>query len=138
MSVALRLADRVSEARRSRFVGRAAELALFQSALAAEELPFYLLCLFGPGGIGKTTLLREFAHLCDQYAIPTFYLDARNLEPSPEHFLKCLSSAMNLVPGVPAVEVLASSLCRQVILLDTYESLAPLDGWLREVFLPQL
>jgi len=27
---------------------------------------------------------------------------------------------------------------RRVALIDTYETLAPLDGWLRDTFLPQL
>ncbi len=46
------------------FVGRVDELAHFASALACNPLPFQVLLLFGPGGIGKTTLLGEFARLC--------------------------------------------------------------------------
>jgi hypothetical protein len=56
-----RLGDRLAVARRRRFVGRAAELALFNSALAEAEPPFALLHVHGPGGVGKTLLLGEFA-----------------------------------------------------------------------------
>ncbi|MDQ3931134.1 MAG: ATP-binding protein, partial [Chloroflexota bacterium] len=54
-----RLADRLVAARRRRFVGRENERELFRSALAAPELPFVLLHVYGPGGVGKTTLLKE-------------------------------------------------------------------------------
>ncbi len=56
-----RLADRLGAARRRRFIGRSAEQALFQSALNASELPFFVLHLHGPGGVGKTSLLGQFA-----------------------------------------------------------------------------
>src|SRR5690349_9114088 len=55
------VADRLKSARRRRFVGRAAELELLQGALAAAEPPFSVLWVHGPGGVGKTALLGEFA-----------------------------------------------------------------------------
>ena len=58
-----RLANRLSAARRSLFVGRVSEQELFASALSAPELPFFVLYIYGPGGVGKTTLLREFASI---------------------------------------------------------------------------
>src|SRR5437764_7443569 len=76
--MSVRLADRLSAARHRQLVGREAEQALFQSALAAAELPLHVLYVFGPGGVGKTTLLREFVRLCDQAQAPAIYLDARN------------------------------------------------------------
>jgi ABC-type phosphate transport system ATPase subunit len=57
--------ERLSAARRHRFVGRDSERALFQSALVSPELPFQVLHIFGPGGIGKTTLLREFGRMAE-------------------------------------------------------------------------
>jgi hypothetical protein len=133
-----RLADRLIAARHRLFVGRAAELELFQSALAASDLPFCVLYVFGIGGVGKTTLLREFARLCGQLQTPAIYLDARTIEPSPDSFLAALRRAMNLTPPDAPVQVLAARACRHVLLIDTYETLAPLDAWLRDAFLPQL
>jgi hypothetical protein len=61
-----RLAEHLSTERHRQFVGRGDELALFQSALAAAELPFFVLHVVGPGGVGKTALLGEFVYLCEQ------------------------------------------------------------------------
>jgi hypothetical protein len=124
------LADLLASTRRRHFVGRDAELALFRSALAAPALPFHVLYLHGPGGVGKTSLLEEFGRLCAQAYVPVAWVDGRNVEPSPDAFMQALSVAP---PEAPAG--LAG---RQVLFVDTYESLAPLDSWLRETFLPRL
>src|SRR5574341_438221 len=133
-----RLADHLDAARRHRFVGREAERAVFQSALFAETLPFYVLQIFGPGGVGKTTLLQEMAALCRQHEIVPVSLDARNVDPSPPAFILALQLAMSLGPETAPLDALAAQPVRSVIFIDTYEKLNPLDGWLREVFLPQL
>jgi hypothetical protein len=133
-----RVTERLSAARRQRFVGRDGERALFQGALASAELAFHVLYIFGPGGVGKTTLLREFAAMAEQANTSTFYLDARNLEPSPESFLAALQNAMGLERTEHVFRALSSQSSRRVVLIDTYETLAPLDGWLRETFFPQL
>jgi hypothetical protein len=133
-----RLADRLNLARHRRFAGRETERAFFQNTLAAAELPFYILYIFGPGGIGKTSLLSEFAYLCDDAKISAFQLDARTIEPSPESFLTALRTAMDLTPPESPLEYMAAQPQRQAILIDTYERLAPLEPWLREFFLPQL
>ena len=141
MSIQSRLADRVTVARRSRFVGRSSELALFQSALSAEELPFCLLFMHGPGGTGKTSLLREFDYICHEKQIPCTYLDAGNLDPSPDGFVAALGAA-SAPTGAFTVQGSShqplSQPSRQVLLVDSFESLEPLDGWLRGSFLPQL
>lgn len=133
-----RLADRLSLARHRRFAGREAERALFESTLTAAELPFYILHIFGPGGIGKTSLLSEFAYLCDNHHIPALQLDARTIEPAPPSFLAALQTALGLTPTESPLQRVASWSQRHVILIDTYEKLTPLDPWLREVFLPEL
>lgn len=134
----LRLADRLNKAREQRFVGRGDELALFEVALAAPEPPFCVLHLFGPGGVGKTALLRQYAAYCERAGIPACYIDGRNVEPAPEAFLGALQRALGLVPPETPLQALAERQRRQVLLIDTYETLAPLDNWLRDTFLPQL
>lgn len=136
--MASRLADRLIEARRRRFVGRAAELALFQTALSAAELPFNVLHVYGPGGVGKTTLLEAFAGLCLQEQVPAVALDARAIDPSPDAFVVALGLAMDLPAGQSPLDALVARPERRVVLIDTYELLTPLDNWLRGVFLPQL
>ena len=130
-----RLLDRLTAA--GRFVGRAAELELFQVALAAEIPPFALLHLHGPGGVGKTSLLQQFARLATSAGRTVALLDSRNINPSSEGFLHALGLALGLHEPDLALEELIR-VGRPVLLLDTYETLTPLDDWLRERFLPQL
>ena len=49
------LAGRLKTERHQKFVGRNGERDLFRSAITAAELPFNVLYVFGPGGVGKTT-----------------------------------------------------------------------------------
>lgn len=132
------LAERLESARRSRLIKRVAECDLFQSALQADQLPFHLLYILGPGGVGKTTLLHEFARLAEAAHLDHVYLDGRNLEASPEFFLINLQQGMGLTPPLTPLQALADRSERFVLLIDTYEVLAGLDRWLRETFLPAL
>lgn len=132
------LAERLAAARRDRLIKRTAECELFQRALVADELPFYLLYILGPGGVGKTTLLHEFIELATATQIDHVYLDGRNLEPSPEFFLVNLQQALGLTPPTTPLQYLATLDGRFVLLIDTYELLGGLDRWLRDEFLPNL
>ncbi len=131
------MADRLAVAWRKRFFGRVAEVELFRSTIAVDEPPFVVLYLYGPGGVGKTTLLHEYARLAEEAGRPVVLLDGHNINLSPQGFLQALSLAMGLDEGQSPLEVFGRPSGR-VLLLDTYEMLAPLEGWLRETFLPQL
>jgi hypothetical protein len=132
------LADRLGQARHARFVGRNGELSLLESALTAETLPFFVLHIFGPGGVGKTTLLQEFALMSERHGARPIYLDARHIDLSPDAFMKTLKASLGHYNGASIPDLLDASPQRTVILIDTYEVLSPLDGWLRTNFLPQL
>lgn len=93
--------------------------------------------VYGPGGVGKTSLLGEFAHICRERGVPLARLDGRQLDPSPESLLDALRVALGLEPGAAPVEALAGR-PRFVLLIDTYELLAPLDPWVREGLLASL
>lgn len=136
--MATRLADRLSAARHRQFVGRTPELDLFKAALMADDLPFLILHVFGPGGVGKTTLLGEFASACAGLGIPAWRLDGRNIDSVPESFIAALGAASGVQAPQSPLDALTARGGRQVILIDTYETLNPLDAWLRETFLPQL
>ena len=131
------LGERLRAARHARFVGRTAEKELFQSTLTTTDLPFNILYIFGPGGVGKTTLLQEFKLICEQHNLPAYYLDARNVDLSPEGFNAALRRAMGITAEQSVRDTLASQ-PRCVVLLDTYENLIPLDDWIREEFLMRL
>jgi hypothetical protein len=116
------LKDRLAQARLSRFIGRDAERALFADALLADDPPFLLLYLYGPGGVGKSALLRAFADEAARQGISAALLDVREL---PKHD-----------------EVLAEAIPegrRAVLLLDTLEAAEPeFEARLRERMLPEL
>lgn len=135
--MAARLANRLTQARRQRFVGRSAELELFRAALSRDVPDFAVLHLHGPGGMGKTTLLREFTQIAADAGRTHLLLDGRHLDASPAGFLTALQLALRLPPEANPLEAVAN-LPNLILLLDTYELLSPLDGWLRENFLPQL
>src|SRR5262245_29941472 len=75
---------------------------------------------------------------CEPPEQRAIYLDARTIEPSPDSFHAALWRAMDLMPSESPVQVLAAQPDRHVLLIDTYETLAPLDVWVRDAFLPQL
>lgn len=133
-----RIADRLMRVRARQMVGRATELELFASALDADELPYQLLHISGPNGIGKTTLLRVFAQVAEVRNVPLTFLDARNFDTTSEGLLHALSAALNLAAGEDPMAHLAELEGRRVLVLDTYEAFEPQEDWLREVFLPQL
>ncbi|MEX2195417.1 MAG: ATP-binding protein [Thermoleophilaceae bacterium] len=131
------VSDRVQRARRRRFVGRAAEVELFRNAVERAELPFSVLFLHGPGGVGKTMLLERFAEVATDTGAETARVDLSTIDPTSAAVLAELAAALGLPDGRPPLESLAAG-PRRVLLLDTYESAAPIDPWVREQLLPGL
>jgi hypothetical protein len=136
-SAPARIAERLAATRQRLFVGRHAERAIFSQALQASQPPFAVLYLHGPGGIGKSTLLREYRTAASSLGRRAVLLDARTVDPHPGAFLAQLAAALGQPERLLALEELATS-DLDVLLIDTYEDLAPLDAWLRETFLPHL
>ena len=141
------LSSQLQAARRRQFVGREAECSLLQAALEAAELPFFVLVVFGPGGVGKTTLLRQFTAIAEGTHANAIYIDGRNIEPTSGGLLNALRhAALAVTSSLVIAEGDASAVWqalnthqkRCVILIDTYETLAPLDGWLRDELLPNM
>jgi hypothetical protein len=131
------LGDLLASRRRRRFVGRASEMELFRVALDSAEPPFSLLHIHGPAGIGKTSLLDVFAGLAADVGASVVHLDGRDLLPSPPAVLDALREVLHVPDGEGAI-VGPSETDRVVLLVDTYERLAPLDDWLRTRLLPRL
>lgn len=115
------LGDVLEAARDRAFVGRAGELALFRGALAGAPGAFPVHYLHGPGGIGKSTLLRRFAREARRAGRQVVEADGRTVVPTPQGFTAAVGEAV----GEPGV----------VLLVDTFERCQGLESWLCEQFL---
>ncbi|MDX6684713.1 MAG: hypothetical protein QOF86_841 [Baekduia sp.] len=117
------LAERLAARDAQRFVGRERELAFFDS-LFVEDPPAQVVLVHGPGGIGKSTLLREVARRGTRRGWTTRHVEGRDLAPVPGEIESALGDL--------------SDESQPLILLDTYERMAAADGWLRDRFVPSL
>ena len=127
--MATRLGDLLDDARRRTFVGRRRELASFDDVVLGRSARRVLL-VHGPGGIGKTTLLQEYRTRARVAGRIVLLLDAREVDPSPEGFENAMAAATD-----QPMSVLPEG---AILLVDGYEQLGPIDGWLRQAFLPAL
>ncbi|WP_454195254.1 ATP-binding protein [Nocardia sp. Marseille-Q1738] len=118
------LAHTLAAGRDRAFVGRRAELEWFAAALAGKTEARPVHYLHGPGGIGKSTLLRKFAAQARRAGRSVVEIDGRTVVPTPQGFVAAAGTALHQ-PGV-------------VLLVDTFEKCQGLEGWLWERFLPQL
>ncbi|MEU8239422.1 ATP-binding protein [Actinoplanes missouriensis] len=117
------LAERLRWARERAFVGRAAELTRFRTALRGGPHAPAVIHLHGPGGLGKSTLLRRFADVARDAGRPVVEVNGRLIDPSPSGF---------------TAEAGATQPDGAVLLIDAFEHIAGLEDWLRESFLPGL
>lgn len=132
-----RLRDILQQQRKKNFVGRHTELEFFSGLLKQEQPAFHLLYIYGPGGQGKTTLLKQFADQCKESSVPFFTLDCRYIEAHPDSFKNIfqLSSPFAEAEVIDAIDKHKGNV---VLFIDTFEKLKPLDDWLRMDFLPEL
>jgi hypothetical protein len=132
--VASRLGDLLDAARRQRFVGRRRELTSFDDALAGRT-PRRVLFVHGQGGIGKTTLLAEFRARAGTAGRIVTQVDGREFDPSPDGMTTAIRLAVDHHDDrQPITRLLAGD----VLLVDGYEQLTAIDGWLRNDLLPSL
>jgi DNA-binding SARP family transcriptional activator len=118
------LAGRLWAARQHSFVGRGAERALFASALRGAGQGFAALYLYGPAGIGKSTLLRQLADDATAAQRRVVPVCGRVIGASVAAFTEAASPAL--------------SDPRAVLMIDAFERCGELEGWLRDRFLPLL
>ena len=104
--------DQFAEARRRAFVGRGEEVKVFEGYLAG---PGGVLYVHGPGGVGKTALLRRFGWLCERAGRPVVWLDARDAGRN-----------------TPPLDTWLGGVAGAVLFVDAAEVLVPLDRWINE------
>lgn len=132
------LKDILQQQRKKNFVGRQKELEFFSNLLKETQPAVHLLYIYGPGGQGKTTLLKQFADLCKESSAPFIQLDCRYIESHPDSFKQFFRAAASFTNGKDVMEAIDKHKGKVFLLIDTYEKLKPLDDWLRIDFLPEL
>ncbi|MFC4914077.1 AAA family ATPase [Actinomadura gamaensis] len=159
-----RLVDRLDEARRRGFVGRRAELARFRAVLAGAD-DARVLFVHGPGGIGKTALLRQFAWLAGRAGRRTIWLDGRETPADASAVLAALPTVpprerhAGHVAAHPPIKKPYADAARDpgehagwgedlnrgrdggedvLLVVDAFEGLRTLERWLRDELIPSL
>ena len=117
------LGERLASRDRQRFVGRASDLAFFDSLLV-DDPPSSVVLVHGPGGIGKSTLLREVGRRAESRGRSPRLVDAREFAPVPGELEQALD-------GVDAETL-------PVVMFDTYERMTAAGTYLRQRLLPSL
>ena len=119
-------------------IGRRDEIALLDDLLSkARPERFAYLC--GPGGVGKTALLTEWARRCRVSGRTVGWIDGRAIGPNESDVLAALGDAFGAT--VASADDLAPALAETgepVLILDTFEQLASLERWFRERLFPSL
>ena len=117
------LGARMTRRDEAAFVGRRRELG-FVDSLFVDDPPANVVLVHGPGGIGKSTLLRHVQRLGEAAGWTPVLVEARDLPPVPDALHDALAAAR-------VVE-------RPLVLIDSYERMAALGGYLRRGVLPEL
>jgi hypothetical protein len=118
-----RLADHVKAVDAARFTGRADVLARVDRLLDGDTSTRVLL-VHGPGGIGKSALLREIGRRAAVRGRPVWAIDGRGLEPVPGELERSLDGAADQEGAV--------------VLIDAFERIPALDSLLRDRIVPGL
>jgi DNA-binding winged helix-turn-helix (wHTH) protein len=135
-----RIGDRLSAEASRRFVGRASELDLLREAIAPGQPSTPLFFVHGPGGIGKTTLLERLRVEAVNEGIVFVRIDATGMSPRPDAFQSALASALgSSEPAAPLEELVTGfPRDRSVLVVDSFEHLEAMSGWVRDTLLPAL
>ncbi len=118
------LASRLEDRDRARFAGRGSELTFLDRCLSSDDPPASVVHISGPGGIGKSALLREIGRRARDLGIAVVAIDGRELGPAPAALELALKDA--------------AEFARPLVLIDSYEQMTAFDSFLRRELLPDL
>lgn len=105
------------------FVGRAYELAACERLLGSDS-GLRVLLVHGPGGIGKSAMLREAVRRAEALGYHAHWVEGRELPPAPD--------------ALEDVVAAASRDPKPLVVFDTFERIESLGGYLRRALLPSL
>ena len=131
------LGELLASRQQRRFVGRASEVELFGSTLESSEPPFAVLQIYGPPGIGKTSLLNVYATLAAAAGASVVRLDGRELVPSPQAVLGALGVVLDVQTGEGAIAPPFDD-ARLVVMLRHLRAARAAGRWVRTRMLPRL
>jgi hypothetical protein len=117
------LRERVADRDARSFVGRGAELAVFERVLGGDD-PARVVFVHGPGGIGKSTLLREVVRRARRRGYDAVWVDGREVAPFPQQIESMVAGIVDAGPAI--------------VVFDSYELMSSLDASLRDVVVPDL
>ena len=117
------LGTRMARRDRAAFIGRAGELEAI-AELFVDDPPASVVLVHGPGGIGKSALLRQVADRGREAGWSPVLVEGRELPPVADALEEALSPAHEHE--------------RPLILIDTYERMTALGSHLRRALLPSL
>jgi DNA-binding winged helix-turn-helix (wHTH) protein len=135
-----RIGDRLEARALKRFVGRENELALLREAISPSPPSTALFFVHGPGGIGKTTLIEHLRAEAVAKGIVFVSIDAAGVSPEPNAIMAALGNALGLSNPAGTLEELVTGFSRDrsVLVVDSFEGLEPISGWVRDTLLPAL
>ncbi|WP_406192987.1 ATP-binding protein [Kitasatospora sp. NBC_01560] len=115
--------ERLNRARERAFIGREEDVQRFRAALSGDPLAPFAFYLHGPGGIGKSTLLRSLADQARAEGRLLVELDGRFVGRDPADFERAAAAFLD-TPGT-------------VLVVDSFEHCQWLESWLWQRFLPR-
>lgn len=127
---------RLTEAVGAELVGRARERAELLDWLEPGQGPAVVF-VWGAGGIGKSTLVR--GALASAGGRPLL-LDGHDVEPTPAGLLRAVGAAIDATtpPTPDEAAAMVATADVSVLVIDAYERLNLVDGWLRNSLLVRL
>ncbi len=141
----------LSELEKHRLVGRSAQLEMLRDQYVRRKTDWKMIYFYGPGGIGKSSLLRKFT--CTLDPARAFYFDGHDSFLQPSQFLSQLKAMMTMKGHLQNEENrfqeddaarLAERLNQAaedapiLLLFDTFEKWTLIEHWLRRTWIPLL